>query len=57
MKKVDEFRRRASHCRELAQSGTSADIRRHYQQLAEMWDRLAEERLTFFVTTEAEEVG
>jgi hypothetical protein len=55
MKKVDEFRKRAAHCRELAQTAVSADLRRHYHQLADMWDRLADERLTFFVHSEAAE--
>jgi len=50
MQKVDEFRKRAGNCRELAQVAVSADLRCHYHQLADMWDRLADERLTFFVT-------
>jgi hypothetical protein len=48
MKKVREFRRRAKECRTLASKATG-DVRAHYEQMAETWDKLANERLTFFV--------
>jgi hypothetical protein len=52
MKKTEEYRQRATDCRELSQKAPTADIRQHYLDLAIMWDRLAEERLTFFVPKE-----
>ena len=48
MKKVEEYRHRASDCRNLSQNGP-LELRAHYVGLADMWERLAEERLTFFV--------
>ena len=48
MDKVGEFRRRAAECRALAASSALADIRQNYAELAEVWDRLADERLVFF---------
>ena len=55
MDKVQEFRRRAGECRGLAGKSTSAEIRKNYEGLATVWERLAEERLAFFVP--AAEVG
>ena len=49
MDKVREFRRRAQECRQLAQEATTADIRGHYQNLARTWEKLADERKSFFV--------
>lgn len=49
MNKVNQYRQRAAECREEAARSTVPDVRRNYSELAEMWDRLAEERLTFFV--------
>ncbi len=48
MDKVKEFRGRAEECRKLGKIAPP-DLRQHYFELANMWDRLAEERLTFFV--------
>jgi hypothetical protein len=55
MDKVQQFRRRAAECREEATRSTTADVRQNYIGLAEMWDRLAEERLAFFVAKPADE--
>jgi len=49
MDKVHEFQKRARECRELAAKTGAESIRRQYDDLAEMWDRLARERLQFFV--------
>ena len=57
MKKVNEFRERATNCRELAKTSVSADLQQHYHRLAEMWDRLAEERITFFIPEAVKEAG
>jgi hypothetical protein len=53
MDKVQEFQRRATECRALAGQGGSAEIRAHYENLAAMWDKLAEERLAFGFTVES----
>jgi hypothetical protein len=50
MDKVQEYQRRAAECRSLAAMGSSAETGAHYEYLAVMWDKLAEERLAFFVT-------
>jgi hypothetical protein len=57
MKKVEEYRKRAKDCRELSEKGPSAEIQEHYRNLAEMWDKMAEERLTFFVSKDLDEAG
>jgi hypothetical protein len=49
MDKVKQYRRRAQECCELAAQVTVPDVRVNYEELAAMWDRLADERLTFFV--------
>lgn len=49
MSKVEEYRARADEFRYLSIKGQSADIRTHYLRLAEMWDRMAEQRLTLEV--------
>ncbi|HUO03192.1 MAG TPA: hypothetical protein VMU31_10465 [Rhizomicrobium sp.] len=48
MKKVQEFRRRAADCRDQAAKALP-ELRCHYAALADMWDRLADERVTFFI--------
>jgi hypothetical protein len=48
MKKVREYRQRAQECRELA-AKSAGDLRMHYENMARVWDKLAQERLTFFV--------
>lgn len=57
MKKVQEFRKRANECRDLSVKAPGADMREHYRNLAEMWDRLADERLDFFVPKDMEDAG
>jgi len=49
MNKVREFRRRAQECRLLAQEATAPDIKGHYENLARTWEKLADERKSFFV--------
>ncbi len=49
MNKVQEFRRRAQECSDLAGKAPSPDLRSHYEGLARVWRKLAEERLAFFV--------
>jgi hypothetical protein len=56
MDKVNEYRHRAEECRKLATS-TPLELRVHYQELAAMWDRLADERVTFFVVPDASSSG
>ena len=48
MKKVREYRQRAKECRALA-GRAAGDLKAHYENMANVWDKLAEERLTFFV--------
>lgn len=49
MEKVLEYRRHAEECRGLASQVIGQEIKAHYEALADMWAKLAEERLTFFV--------
>jgi hypothetical protein len=49
MNKVQEFRRRAIECQDLAARASNNDLRGHYEGLARVWSKLAEERLAFFV--------
>ena len=49
MKKVREFRRRARECRELSAKASTPDLRDHFGNMAIVWDKLAQERLSFFV--------
>lgn len=49
MEKVREYRQRGHECRELSAKATTPDLKDHYQGMARVWDKLAEERLTFFV--------
>jgi hypothetical protein len=51
MEKVNEYRSRAEECRRLATIAPS-ELKKHYIQLAVMWDRLAGERLTFFIPSD-----
>ncbi|MFL5238160.1 MAG: hypothetical protein ACJ8EL_11255 [Rhizomicrobium sp.] len=49
MEKVRQLRRRAKECRDQAAKAPNSDLKSHYEELANVWDKLAEERLTFFV--------
>jgi hypothetical protein len=49
MKKVRELRARATECRAQAAKATLHNLREDYSRAAEMWDKLAEERLRFFI--------
>lgn len=57
MKKLEEYRKRARECRDLSIKAPAAEMREHYRNLAEMWDRLAEERLSFFASQDIEKAG
>jgi hypothetical protein len=48
MDKVREYRHRAQECREQAASSTTDEVRQIYNELADMWIRIAEKRLRFF---------
>lgn len=45
MKKASEYRQHAEECRQLAAGMPSADQRGLMLQMAEHWDKLAEDRL------------
>ena len=53
MKKVREFRQRATECRVSAAHASSPEIRSRYEEMARIWEKLADERLDFFVEHEA----
>jgi Skp family chaperone for outer membrane proteins len=55
MDKVREFQSKAAECREQAAKADTESVREHYSNLARMWDKLAEERLKFFVKLPAAE--
>jgi hypothetical protein len=48
MDKVKQYRRRAQECCELAAQVTVPDVRVNYEELAAMWDRLADAIDHFF---------
>lgn len=52
MDKVQEFQHRAEECLELAGRAPNGELRGHYEGLARMWTKLAEERLAFFIKPE-----
>ena len=49
MQKVREYRHRAQECRQLGNKAVQPELRAHYERMADIWDKLAEERLAFFV--------
>jgi hypothetical protein len=49
MEKVQEFRQRATECRVSAAKASTTELQGHLQEMAAIWDKLADERLTFFV--------
>lgn len=49
MQKVREFRQRATECRVAAAHASNAEIRSRYEEMARIWEKLADERLDFFV--------
>ena len=57
MQKVHEYRKRAAECRDLSRNAPTTESREHYRQLAEIWDRLADERLSFFVPKDLDDAG
>ncbi|HEX3652366.1 MAG TPA: hypothetical protein VHU18_06040 [Rhizomicrobium sp.] len=56
MNKVREFRRRARECRIAAARAGSSELKGHYDQLAGVWEKLADERLAFFVENPDEKI-
>jgi hypothetical protein len=48
MDKVMEFRQRAVECRDLA-AKSRPELRHHFAELADTWEKLAQERETFFI--------
>jgi len=48
MDKVLQFRQRAVECRDLA-AKSSPELRPHFEELADTWEKLAQERETFFI--------
>jgi hypothetical protein len=48
MDKVLQFRQRAVECRDLA-AKSRPELRSHYEELARTWEKLAQERETFFI--------
>jgi hypothetical protein len=56
MNKVREFRQRARECRVSAARAASQELKGHYEQLADIWEKLADERLAFFIDDPAEKV-
>jgi hypothetical protein len=49
LKRVEEYRARAVECRKLAVSDLPPDLRLHYEAIADIWEKLANERVTFFM--------
>ncbi|HSC18892.1 MAG TPA: hypothetical protein VLC74_08260 [Rhizomicrobium sp.] len=53
MEKVRQFRQRATECRVAAARASTAEIRSRYEDMAYIWEKLADERLDFFVQKDA----
>jgi hypothetical protein len=49
MEKVRQFRRRARECRVIAAKASTPELQGHFQEMAAIWEKLADERMTFFV--------
>lgn len=49
MEKVREFRAKAKGCREHAEKAMDPSIKEHFLRSADLWEKLAEEHLNFFV--------
>jgi hypothetical protein len=47
-------RQHAAECRELSAKAPTPEIREHFGSIAKMWDKLAAERLQFFIVAEPE---
>jgi hypothetical protein len=52
LEKVIEYLRRANECRDLSNKALTPEIRSHFERLAAVWDKLADERTTFFIEPE-----
>ena len=44
MRKVSEYERQAAECRKLVAQMKTPEQRRHLEDIADVWDRLARER-------------
>jgi hypothetical protein len=49
MEKVEEYRRKAAECHDLAMKAVTPELRKTYRDLADTWSKLAGERLTWIV--------
>ena len=49
MQKVQEYRKRAKECRDMGLKGPTQELRDHYTSLAEIWDKLAAERIDLLI--------
>jgi hypothetical protein len=45
VQKVEEYRRRATECHQLARNAKTPEIRTVYEELAQVWAKMAGERL------------
>jgi hypothetical protein len=57
MNRTLEYHKRAEECRKVARSAPLPHIRENYEELAAMWDKMADERLKFFVPPEAQQTA
>jgi hypothetical protein len=57
MEKVREFRRRARECRVISAKASTPELQGHFREMAAIWDKLADERMTFFVEHPRERTG
>ena len=48
------MRQRAAECPELSAKAPTPEIREHFGSITKMWDKLADERLQFFIAAEPE---
>jgi hypothetical protein len=49
MEKVQEYRRRAAECHKLALTANSQELRTVYAELAQVWAKMAGERLELLI--------
>jgi hypothetical protein len=56
MDKVREFRQRARECRVAGARASDEELKGHYDQLAGVWEKLADERVAFFIENPDEQI-
>jgi hypothetical protein len=49
LRKVQQLRQRARECRVAANRASTSELRTHYANLAAVWEKLADERVAFFI--------